>query len=193
MTTKLDWTFDGSVSVSANMQAHGQLSAGFDWTSGQGFTPTETHSFESDAVMNYVTATATATGTITVNTQVLIEAMYSVGLQTQVSVSPVIRATITETVEGGGISVDLGSSGLVATHINPQSPPTDSPCHPQRTSSLVDTPSVLATVGVGLSVSAAAVIDISELNIDHSYDICTGTCYQHLWNPVDSWCIHPQL
>lgn len=194
MTTKLDWTFDGSVSVDANIRASGQVSAGFTWTDSAGFSPTDTYNFDSDAVMNYVTATATATGTITANTQLLIEAMYSVGLQTQVAVAPVVRATITETVEGGGISVDYGqSSGLVATPINPQSPPYNSPCHPQTTNDAVDTPSVLVSVGVGVTATAAAVIDIPDLHVDDSYHICNGPCFSRLWNPVDSWCIHPQV
>mmetsp|Transcript_4866 Transcript_4866/g.12518 ORF Transcript_4866/g.12518 Transcript_4866/m.12518 type:complete len:613 (-) Transcript_4866:71-1909(-) len=191
MTTKLDWSLSGSVSVSANMAASGSLEAGFQWTQGQGFSPIESHSFTSDAEMNYITATATATGTVVANTQLLIEAMYSVGLQTQVAVSPVVRATVSETIEGGGISVDDSGNGLVATRINPQSPPADSPCHPTTTGRFVDTPSVLATVGVGVSVTAAAVIDIPDLHIDRTYDICSGPCYSHLWNPVESWCIHP--
>eukprot|EP00041_Stephanoeca_diplocostata_P016751 m.331089 g.331089 ORF g.331089 m.331089 type:complete len:616 (+) comp20470_c0_seq1:117-1964(+) len=193
MSAKLDWTLTADVSIDANIKASGQIEAGITYEQGS-FTPVKSSSFTGDAEMNYIAATATASGTLSLNTMLLVELMYSVGVQTQVGVSPMLSATVSETVEGGGIAVNGDLSGLTATPVDPSQPGYSSQCHPTESSSgtwSADTPSVLATVGCGVSITAAAIVDISALHVDKTYDICSGTCYQHLWNPIDSWCIHP--
>lgn len=121
LSATMDWSMTGDVSIDANIKASGQVQAGISYSDGS-FTPVKSSSFTGDAEMNYVMATATAKGTLSLNAMLLVEVMYSVGVQTQVGVSPTVSVTVSETVEGGGIAATGDLSGLTATPVDPSQP-----------------------------------------------------------------------
>jgi hypothetical protein len=131
--------------------------------------------------MRSFTATARAAAFLAANTQFLIEAMYTVGLQTQIVAGPVITANAS--VSSGGITVGQGANGqLTVTELDTSSPG-NSPCNP--VAGTYSPPAVGVGVGIGANVTAAA--KIGFLGLNEVINICGGSCFHHVWQ-LDSWC-----
>jgi hypothetical protein len=184
VNASLSVALSGAISLNAVANVSGSVYAGVEWSSAAGHTPHQSIFFNPTATITSMTATAHATAFLAANTQLLVEAMYTVGLQTNIVAGPVITANVS--FASGGISVTDGANGVVVSPLPTDSQDIGSPCHPSLDSNTYTPPAVGVGVGVRVNVTAAAVIGFEGFT--DAFDICSGPCFHHMWT-LDSWCV----